>query len=175
MRSFARASTATTPVIFPTDTARSPRTGGEPRPSSSSALRIRRSCTPAEYTEPVSMDVFSVEGKVAGAAGGASGIGAATARFFEQAGAKVAILDIATGCDVTDEQAVVRALGEVEKQYGGIDILVNNAGRANRKPAIELTREEWQAGVDLTPTAVILCSRSAMPHMKNRAAGATLT
>src|SRR5437879_6514204 len=86
MVSFALASTAPTPVIFPSDTARSPRTGGEPRPSSSSALRIRRSCTPAEYTEPVSMDVFSVEGKVAVVTGGASGIGAATGRLFEQAG-----------------------------------------------------------------------------------------
>src|SRR5438552_9176556 len=142
MVSFALAPTAPTPVIFPSDTARSPRTGGEQRPSSSSALRIRRSCMPAEYTEPVSMDVFSVEGKVAVVTGGASGIGAATARLFEQAGAKVAILDIVTGCDVTDEKAVVRALADVEKQYAGIDILVNSAGRAVRKPAAELSGEE---------------------------------
>src|SRR3989442_7824554 len=139
MVSFAAASTAPMPVILPSDTARSRRAGGEPRPSSSSALRISRSCTPAEYTEPVSMDVFSVEGKVAVVTGGASGIGAATARLFEQAGAKVAILDIATGCDVTDEKAVVRALGEVEKQYGGIDIFVNSAGRPVRNAATELS------------------------------------
>src|SRR5437667_8771087 len=138
MVSFALASTAPTPVIFPSDTARSPRAGGEPRPSSSSALRISRSCTPAEYTEPVSMDVFSVEGKVAVVTGGASGIGAATARLFELAGAKVAILDIGTGCDVTDEKAVERALGDVEKHHGAIDILVNSAGRAARKAASAL-------------------------------------
>src|SRR3989442_15220223 len=152
MVSFALASTAPTPVIFPSDTARSPRTGGEPRPSSSSALRIRRSCTPAEYTEPVSMDVFSVEGKVAVITGGAGGIGAATAGLFEQAGAKVAILDIATGCDVTDEKTVGHALGEVEKQYGGIDILVDSAGPADRKAATPLTAEGWQGGGGPQPT-----------------------
>src|SRR3989442_2849758 len=171
MVSFAAASTAPRPVIFPSDTATSPRAGGEPRPSSSSALRIRRSCTLAEYTEPVSMDVFSVEGKVAVITGGASGIGASTARLFEQAGAKVAILDIATGCDVTDEKAVVRALGDVESERGGIDILVNSAGRAVRKTATELTGEEWDQVLDLNLKATFICARTAMPYMKRRGAG----
>src|SRR5256886_2938995 len=169
--SFAAPSTAPTPVIFPSDTDRSPRAGGAPRPSSSSALRIRRSCTPAEYTEPVSMDVFSVEGKVAVVTGGASGIGAATARLFEEAGAKVAILDIATGCDVTDEKAVVRAFGDVESERGGIDILVNSAGRAVRKAATELSGEEWDQVLDLNLKATFICARTAMPYMKKRGGG----
>ena len=117
------------------------------------------------------MDVFSVEGKVAVITGGASGIGAATARLFEQAGAKVAILDIATGCDVTDEKAVVHALGEVEKQYGGIDIFVNSAGRAVRKAATELSGEEWDQVLDLNLKATFICARTAMPYMKKRGGG----
>ncbi|HEY3077720.1 MAG TPA: SDR family oxidoreductase [Burkholderiales bacterium] len=117
------------------------------------------------------MDPFSVTGKVAVITGGASGIGAATARLFEQAGAKVAILDISTGCDVTDEKAVVHALGEVEKQYGGIDILVNSAGRAVRKTATELTGEEWDQVLDLNLKATFICARTAMPCMKRRGAG----
>ena len=117
------------------------------------------------------MELFDVKGKVAVVTGGASGIGAATARLFEKSGAKVAILDIATGCDVTDERAVSRALSETEKQYGGIDILVNNAGRAARKPALELAKEEWQSVVDLNLTAVFVCSRTAMPYMKKRGEG----
>jgi NAD(P)-dependent dehydrogenase (short-subunit alcohol dehydrogenase family) len=117
------------------------------------------------------MDLFSLESKVAVVTGGASGIGAATARLFEQAGAKVAILDIATGCDVTDEKAVLRAFGDIEKQYGGIDILVNSAGRAVRKAATELTGEEWDQVLDLNLKATFICARSAMPYMKKRGGG----
>ena len=117
------------------------------------------------------MQLFDLHGKVAIVTGGASGIGAATARLFEQAGAKVAILDIATGCDVTDEKAVLRALGDVEKQYGGVDILVNSAGRAVRKAATELTGEEWDQVLDLNLKATFICARSAMPHMKKRGGG----
>ena len=117
------------------------------------------------------MQLFDLHGKVAIVTGGASGIGAATAQLFEQAGAKVAILDIATGCDITDEKAVLRALGDVEKQYGGIDILVNSAGRAVRKAATELTGEEWDQVLDLNLKATFICARSAMPYMKKRGGG----
>jgi NAD(P)-dependent dehydrogenase (short-subunit alcohol dehydrogenase family) len=117
------------------------------------------------------MDAFSLRGMVAVVTGGAAGIGAATVRLLEQAGARAISLDIATGVDVTDEKAVARALGDVEKQHGGIDILVNNAGRANRKPATELTREEWQAVIDLNLTAVFLCSRTVQPYLKRRGGG----
>jgi NAD(P)-dependent dehydrogenase (short-subunit alcohol dehydrogenase family) len=104
--------------------------------------------------------------------GGASGIGAATARLFEECGARVAVLDIRDGLDVTDEEAVRKELRRIEGSLGGIDFLVNNAGRAARKPALELSREEWQSVVDLNLTAVFLCSRLAMPHMKRRGGGA---
>ncbi|HEX4927010.1 MAG TPA: SDR family oxidoreductase [Burkholderiales bacterium] len=118
------------------------------------------------------MNPFDVRGKVAVVTGGAGGIGAATARLFEQCGAKVAVLDIRAGCDVTDEAAVQEKLLGIEKDLGGIDILVNNAGRATRKPALELSREEWQSVLDLNLTAVFTCSRSAVPYMKKRGGGA---
>src|SRR5260221_4721071 len=117
------------------------------------------------------MELFDRHGKVAIVTGGARGIGAATATLLERAGARVAKLDISTGCDVTSEAAVLSAFAGVEKQHGSVDILVNNAGRANRKPAVELSYEEWQAVVDLNLTAVFLCSRTAQPYMKRRGAG----
>ena len=118
------------------------------------------------------MRLFEVAGKTAVVTGGASGIGAATARLFEECGARVAVLDIRDGFDVTDEDAVRRELVRIEARLGGIDFLVNNAGRAARKPALELSRGEWQEVLDLNLTAVFTCSRSALPHMKRRGGGA---
>src|SRR5216683_872788 len=98
------------------------------------------------------MDEFKLAGKVAIVTGGAKGIGAATARLLQKAGARAVVLDVETGCDVTDEELVRKAFSETEKQFGGIDILVNNAGRAARKPATELSREEWQGVLELNLT-----------------------
>jgi len=115
---------------------------------------------------------LGLAGKVAIVTGAARGIGAATAKLLSEHGATVVPLDISSGCDVTDEPAVVRAFADATREHGGIDILVNNAGRAHRKPATELSREEWQAVVDLNLTALFLCSRTAQPYMKKRGGGA---
>src|SRR5260221_7815119 len=160
-------STLPSALIFPSATARSPRRGPEPRPSRSSAPRMTRSCMAGQYTG-ARMELFDLHGKVAIVSGGGRGIGAATATLLERAGARVAKLDISTGCDVTSEAAVLSAFAGVEQQHGGIDILVNNAGRANRKPAVELSHEEWQAVVDLNLTAVFPCSRTPPPYIKRR-------
>jgi NAD(P)-dependent dehydrogenase (short-subunit alcohol dehydrogenase family) len=117
------------------------------------------------------MEEFRLDGKVALVTGGARGIGAATVRLLEKAGARAVSLDVSTGCDVTDEKALAGAFADAERRHGGIDILVNNAGRANRKPATELTRDEWEAVLDVNLTAVFLCSRTAMPYMKRRGGG----
>jgi NAD(P)-dependent dehydrogenase (short-subunit alcohol dehydrogenase family) len=118
------------------------------------------------------MRLFDVRGKVAVVTGGASGIGAATVRLLKECDARVAVLDVRTGCDVTDESAVKREMARIAGDLGGIDFLVNNAGRAARKPALELSREEWQGVVDLNLSAVFTCSRSAVPYMKQRGGGA---
>lgn len=75
--------------------------------------------------------------------GGASGMGAATARKLSQQGAKVAIFDVnlesaqkiadelqgfAVTCDVTNADSVATALSLVEKKYGPARICINCAG-----------------------------------------------
>ena len=114
------------------------------------------------------MDPFRLDGKRAIVTGGARGIGAATVKLFREAGAHVEVLDIDTACDVTDEAQVKQAFARI----GDVDILVNNAGRAARKPALELTVEEWDAVMDLNLRAVFVCSRTAHPFMKRRGGGA---
>ena len=90
-----------------------------------------------------------------------------TVKLFERCGAKVTALDLENGCDVTDERQVQRAYASL----GGMDILVNNAGTAVRKPAVELSGEEWDRVLDLNLKATFMCSRHAMPYMKGRGGG----
>jgi NAD(P)-dependent dehydrogenase (short-subunit alcohol dehydrogenase family) len=122
------------------------------------------------------MELFEIKGQVAVVTGGAKGIGAATAKLLAQAGAHVAVFDIENGAsheiDVSDEAAVRQAFAAVEKEFGGIDLLVNNAGRAIRKPATELSLEDWNRVVGLNLTATFLCSKNAHPYMKKRGGGA---
>jgi NAD(P)-dependent dehydrogenase (short-subunit alcohol dehydrogenase family) len=110
------------------------------------------------------MNLFDLSNKVAVVTGGAKGIGAATVELLKQHGARAVSLDLADGCDVTDEQAVTKAFDNI----GRIDILVNNAGRAARKPATELSLKEWNDVVELNLTAMFLCSRLAHSYLKQR-------
>ena len=112
--------------------------------------------------------MFDLKDKTAVVTGGAKGIGAATAKLLREAGARVEVLDLSTGCDVTDEAQVNNAFAGI----GGLDILVNNAGRAIRKRAVEVAKEDWDAVIELNLTALFLCSRLAHPHMKKRGGGA---
>ncbi len=123
----------------------------------------------------MTMNLLSLEGQIAVITGGAKGIGAATARMLERAGAHVTVFDIAElgglPVDVTSESAVEAAFSRVAERSGAVDILVNNAGRVARTPAVELTLDEWHAVVDVNLTATFLCSRIAHPYMKKRGGG----
>jgi len=85
----------------------------------------------------------NVAGTAAIVTGGASGLGAATARRLAALGAKVGVLDrdaaraqsvaaeiggIAAPCDVSDADAVTAALAAVRAQHGDARIVVNCAG-----------------------------------------------
>ncbi|HYW55178.1 MAG TPA: SDR family NAD(P)-dependent oxidoreductase [Dongiaceae bacterium] len=86
---------------------------------------------------------MNVAGTAAIVTGGASGLGAATARRLAALGAKVGVLDrdaaraqsvaaeiggIAAPCDVSDADAVTAALAAVRAQHGDARIVVNCAG-----------------------------------------------
>ncbi len=130
-------------------------------------------------------------GKLAGRraiiTGGAAGIGAAAARIFAEAGARVAVFDVnAEGgervaaevrqaggdaiflpTDITQPEAVEAAVAEVVERFGGLEILYNNAGGATAVDGslLEIPLEEfWRTiGVDLYGS--FLCCRFAIPRI----------
>lgn len=102
--------------------------------------------------------------------GGASGIGAATARLLAEEGAKVVILDRTSGggvvsCDVSVEEQVRAAMERVAAEHGRIDILFNNAGVAVRKPVVEQDEEGWERCFEVNVKGLYLCSKHAIPRM----------
>ena len=103
--------------------------------------------------------LFGLSGKVAIVTGGASGIGFSTVALLADAGAKVAVVDRSA------EASVERATTEVMNAFGRIDILVNCAGIAIRRPAIEVSREDWDKVMNVNATGSFLFSRAVARHM----------
>lgn len=129
--------------------------------------------------------MFRLDGQRALVTGGTSGIGEATARVLLQAGARVVVG--ARGrtrgpeavealrahgdvhfvrADVGDEALVQQLIAQTVETLGGLDILINSAGAINRTPVHDLDLETWQQTLAPNLTGVYLCSRHALPHLR---------
>jgi NAD(P)-dependent dehydrogenase (short-subunit alcohol dehydrogenase family) len=123
-------------------------------------------------------------GLVAVVTGGASGIGAATARLLQERGARVAVLDrgtdgapdgvLALRCDVTHAAAVDAAVGTVVERLGGLDVLVNNAGIGATGHVGENDDAEWARVLDVNVTGMARVTRAALPHLRRSAHAAVV-
>jgi len=133
-----------------------------------------------------------VEGKVAVVTGGAVGIGRATCLLLAREGARVAVTDISDGegekvvkeieglggvgkywhVDTSIEEEVRTAFSGIAGEFGSIDILVNNAGIAGvNKPTHEISEEEWDSLMAVNVKGVFLCTKHAIPFMKQAGGG----
>lgn len=128
-------------------------------------------------------------GDVALVTGGASGIGAATARLFLAEGAAVAVADLdaaaagrlvaempashalALETDVADETSVERAVERVVERFGRIDVLVNCAGVSIRHPALEMPVDIWDKTFAVNVRGTFLPSRAVARRMKDTGGG----
>ena len=113
--------------------------------------------------------------------GGASGIGAATARLLAARGARVAIIDRAVSgassfvelsCDITDRSAVDASVADAAVALGGIDVLVNNAGIGAIGDVSENDDEEWARVLDVNVVGMARVSAAALPHLRRSEHGA---
>lgn len=123
--------------------------------------------------------------------GAAQGIGRALTLHFAGKGWRVAALDLdaeALGelaeiappenlltlvCDVGEEGAVIEAFEQIADWLGGegLTALVNNAAIANPYcgPLEELSLAEWSKWIDAGLTSTFMCSRSAVPLLREYA------
>ena len=122
---------------------------------------------------------------VAVVTGASRGIGLATSRLLADAGARVYGLARSEGdldrisetlgdrfspvvCDVTDADAVERAVDGVADDAGRLDVLVNNAGLGRFGDVDGLSLDDWQLQIDTNLSGVFYCTRAAVPHMKRQ-------
>jgi 2-keto-3-deoxy-L-fuconate dehydrogenase len=122
---------------------------------------------------------FRLDNRIALITGGSSGIGEATARAFSTAGASVIILSIdrpraeaiaaelpgasAIVCDVTDETAVVSAIGQIKH----LDILVNSAGIGHVGSIEETSLNDLQRLFRVNVDGTFLVTKSALGLIKS--------
>ena len=128
---------------------------------------------------------FSLQGRNALVTGSRTGLGAAIAIGFAQAGANVVINGstgegieqvcedaraqgvkaVACVADVADPRAGADLVDLTVREFGSIDILVNNAGIIRRSPAVDYPAEDWERVLDVNLTAVFRLSQLAGRRM----------
>ena len=137
---------------------------------------------------------MKIEGKTIAITGAGGGLGAAMARRLAGQGARLALLDfrpetieqlridlglaaencLAVPCDVSREDQVDKAFGDVVEHFGALDVLVNNAGITRDALTLKfkdgervsrMSMEAWNAVIGVNLTGTFLCTRAGAEHM----------
>ena len=151
---------------------------------------------------------FDVSGYGVAVTGGASGLGLAYGEALAGSGARVTLIDLdadgvareaerlrsegldvrSTPADVTDHEALDRAIDEAAEEYARLDVVFANAGidpgvgflgawAGSSRPRIEegalerYTDERWKRVIDINLNGVFATARAAVRHMRPRRSG----
>jgi NAD(P)-dependent dehydrogenase (short-subunit alcohol dehydrogenase family) len=134
---------------------------------------------------------FDLSGKTSMVTGASRGLGLTFARALARAGADVAItsrtlasLDdsraaiealgrraVAIELDVREEASIRGAVAAAHSAFGKIDILVNNAGCNIRKPAVDVTWDDWNTILDTNLRGPFFVAQAVARHMIARRYG----
>lgn len=134
-----------------------------------------------------------MQGKVVAITGASRGIGAAAAKVFAAAGAKVVLLArsraeidalaaeigpqaLALRCDVADWASVQMAVAKAVQIFGRLDVFINNAGVIDPiAPLATADPRAWGLGIDVNLKGVFHGMRAAIPLMRQQGGGTIIT
>jgi gluconate 5-dehydrogenase len=134
---------------------------------------------------------FDLSGRVALVTGTSRGLGQYLARALARAGADIAMTSrsaeslrpfqqeiealgrrtFATSLDVRDHDSIKAAVASIEAAFGKIDILVNNAGCNVRKPALEVSWDDWNLVLDTNLRGTFFTAQAVAAGMIRRGYG----
>jgi NAD(P)-dependent dehydrogenase (short-subunit alcohol dehydrogenase family) len=132
-----------------------------------------------------------LHGKTAIVTGASRGLGLTFARALARAGADVAVTSrdashlrdtcaeieamgrraVPIALEVRDEQSIQRMVRDAYDAFGRIDILVNNAGCNVRKPAADVTWDDWNLVLDTNLRGPFFVAQAVARHMIPRRYG----
>jgi len=134
----------------------------------------------------MTVNLFSLDGKVAAITGATRGIGRSMAIALAEAGSDIALLQrskeflgvkeeierlgrkcFIVNCDLENASEVSEAISSVVAYFGNLDILVNNAGIQRRSPAVDFAEEDWDAVMNVNlKTVWLLCQQAGRQMLK---------
>jgi len=135
--------------------------------------------------------LFDLSGRVAIVTGTSRGLGQYMARALAKAGADLVLTSrtreslrtfeaevkglgrrtVALELDVRKLESIERMVEEAEKAFGALDILVNNAGCNVRKPALDVTWDDWNLIVDTNLRGSFFVAKAVARRMVPRGYG----
>jgi gluconate 5-dehydrogenase len=134
---------------------------------------------------------FDLTGKVAIVTGASRGLGQYFGRALARAGADLVITSrtreslepfrreieamgrraVPVELDIRAHESIDAAIAEAEAAYGKIDILVNNAGCNVRKPAVDITWDDWNLVLDTNLRGTFFVAQAVAKRMIPRSYG----
>jgi gluconate 5-dehydrogenase len=148
-------------------------------------MNLRVQCTSFSEVPIMGKNIFDLTGKVAIVTGASRGLGQYFSRALAGAGADLVITSrnrktlsdfqveiealgrkaSSVELDIQNEVSIQSAADTAFGEYGKIDILVNNAGCNIRKPAIDVTWEDWNTVLDTNLRGTFFMARAVAEKM----------